>query len=189
MSEHVGLGVALVLFGGMLNGSFALPMKRMPAWRWENTWLVYSVVGMLLAPWLFAITTVPCLAEVYHRASGHAFFLVLLFGLASGTGSMLFGLGIARLGLALGFAIILGIICVVGVTPSFGDSAPRSGLEPARLLPDGRNTAGDPGDCVLRDCRSPPGTGSRPIRSGCTPIWFRSGPGDLYLLRNSLGDA
>jgi L-rhamnose-H+ transport protein len=107
MSEHIGLGVGLVLFGGMLNGSFALPMKRMPGWRWENTWLVFSVVGMLLAPWLFAIATVPRLAEIYHRASGHAFFLVLLFGLASGTGSMLFGLGIARLGLALGFAIIV----------------------------------------------------------------------------------
>jgi L-rhamnose-H+ transport protein len=128
MSEHVGLGVALVLFGGLLNGSFALPMKRMPAWKWENTWLVYSVVGMLLAPWLFALSTVPRLAEVYHRASGHAFLLVLLFGLASGTGSMLFGLGIARLGLALGFAIILGI------SASLGSLLPLAILHPDQAL-------------------------------------------------------
>ena len=128
MSEHVGLGVALVLFGGMLNGSFALPMKRMPAWRWENTWLVYSVVAMLLAPWLFATATVPQLAEVYRRASGHSFLLVLLFGLASGTGSMLFGLGITRLGLALGFAIILGIAA------SLGSLLPLAILHPDQVL-------------------------------------------------------
>ena len=128
MSEHVGLGVALVLFGGMLNGSFALPMKRMPTWRWENTWLVYSVVGMLLAPWLLATATVPRLAEVYHRASGHSFLLVLLFGLGSGTGSMLFGLGIARLGLALGFAIILGI------SASLGSLLPLAILHPDQAL-------------------------------------------------------
>ena len=128
MSEHIGLGVGLVLFGGMLNGSFALPMKRMPAWRWENTWLVYSVVAMLLGPWLLAIATVPRLAEVYHRASGHSFLLVLLFGLASGTGSMLFGLGIARLGLALGFAIILGI------SASLGSLLPLAILHPDQAL-------------------------------------------------------
>jgi L-rhamnose-H+ transport protein len=128
MSENVGLGVALVSLGGMLNGSFALPMKRMPGWRWENTWLVFSVVAMLVAPWLFATTTVPCLAEVYHRASGHAFLLVLLFGLGSGTGSMLFGLGITRLGLALGFAIILGI------SASLGSLLPLATLHPNQVL-------------------------------------------------------
>ena len=128
MNEHVGLGVALVLFGGMLNGSFALPMKRMPGWRWENTWLVFSVVAMLVAPWLFAAATVPCLAEVYHRSSWHAFILVLLFGLGSGAGSMLFGLGIARMGLALGFAIILGI------TASLGSLLPLAILHPNQVL-------------------------------------------------------
>ena len=128
MTEHVGLGVALVLFGGILNGSFALPMKRMQNWKWENTWLVYALAGMLLGPWLFAIATVPHLAEVYHLASAHSFLVVLLFGLASGTGSMLFGLGIARLGLALGFAIILSIAA------SLGSLLPLAILHPDQVL-------------------------------------------------------
>lgn len=50
MNEHVALGLALVIFGGMLNGSFALPMKRMPVWKWENTWLVYTLIGMVVGP-------------------------------------------------------------------------------------------------------------------------------------------
>jgi L-rhamnose-H+ transport protein len=102
MDEHVGLGLALVVFGGMLSGSFALPMKRMPSWKWENTWLVFSLTGMAVGPWVFAMATVPQLGQVYHHASWHVLTVVLLFGLVSGTGSMLFGLGIARLGLALG---------------------------------------------------------------------------------------
>jgi L-rhamnose-H+ transport protein len=128
MQENVALGIAIVLFGSILNGSFALPMKRMPAWRWENTWLVYSTVGMLALPWIAAAVTVPQLGEVFHHASLRSFLLVLLFGFGAGTGSMLFGLGIARLGLALGFAIILGI------TASLGSLLPLAILHPERLV-------------------------------------------------------
>jgi L-rhamnose-H+ transport protein len=39
---------------------------------------------------------------------------VLLFGLGWGIGSVLFGLGVTQLGLALGYGIILGIIATVG---------------------------------------------------------------------------
>jgi L-rhamnose-H+ transport protein len=112
----------------MLNGSFALPMKRMPSWKWENTWLVYSLMGMIIGPWVFAMATVPQLGQVYQRASWHALIVVALFGLGAGTGSMLFGLGIARLGLALGFAIILGI------TAALGSLLPMAILHPHELL-------------------------------------------------------
>jgi hypothetical protein len=50
MNTEFGLGMGLVLLGGFLTGSFALPMKRMPAWRWEHTWLIYSFSGMVIVP-------------------------------------------------------------------------------------------------------------------------------------------
>lgn len=128
MKEQLSLGLALVLFGSILNGSFAVPMKRESTWRWENTWLVYSIVGMVLLPWVIAFKTVPHLMAIYHGASEHAVLMVLLFGLAAGTGAMLFGLGIARLGLALGFALILGICA------SLGSLLPMVILHPERLL-------------------------------------------------------
>lgn len=128
MNEQIPLGVALVLVGSILNGSFAVPMKRASSWRWENIWLVYSVVGMILLPWILALVTIPQLVEVYHSASWRALLLVLIFGFASGTGSMLFGLGITRLGLALGFAIILGI------SASLGSLLPMAFLHSERLL-------------------------------------------------------
>jgi L-rhamnose-H+ transport protein len=118
MGHHIGLGLALVIAGGMLNGSFAAPMKRLPSWKWENIWLIYAVMGLLILPWAVALATVPNLAGVYQQSSGAVLIKVALFGFAWGIGGLLFGQGMARVGIALGFALILGI------TSSFGALLP-----------------------------------------------------------------
>jgi L-rhamnose-H+ transport protein len=107
-------GVAGVLVGGILNGSFVAPMKKMSGWKWENTWLVYSLSGLLVIPWMAALTTVPNLGAVLTGASVAGIWRVLLFGLGWGVGSVLFGLGIARMGLAVGYGLILGLIAPIG---------------------------------------------------------------------------
>ena len=114
MAGNVALGVSEVLIAGLLNGSFVVPMKRMPAWRWENSWLVYSTAGLLIAPWATACLTVPHLGSLLLSSPIAAVVRVLLFGLGWGIGSVLFGLGVTQLGLALGYGIILGIIATVG---------------------------------------------------------------------------
>lgn len=110
----VGWGVMGVLVGGFLNGSFVLPMKRMGSWRWENSWLVYSVTGLLITPWLVAWAAVPRLSEILQRTSWHTMAEVLIFGFGWGIGSVLFGLGVSRMGLAVGYGIILGLIAPIG---------------------------------------------------------------------------
>jgi L-rhamnose-H+ transport protein len=127
MDHQIGWGLFLVFVGGMLNGSFAAPMKRLAAWRWENIWLVYSVSGLLILPWIIALATVPHLGGVLQQASGWVLAKIALFGFAWGIGSVLFGQGIARVGLALGFAVILGI------TSSFGSLLPLAILHPDQL--------------------------------------------------------
>ena len=107
-------GIAGVLIGGILNGSFVAPMKKMPGWKWENSWLVYSVSGLLVIPWIAALATVPNLSGVLSGASPASIWRVLLFGLGWGVGSVLFGLGIARMGLAVGYGLILGLIAPIG---------------------------------------------------------------------------
>ena len=64
MNIDIGWGIVGVLLGGFLNGSWVLPMKRMPKWRWENTWLAFSVLGLILIPWLVALETVPQLERL-----------------------------------------------------------------------------------------------------------------------------
>lgn len=109
------LGLLIVVLGGLIHGSFALPMKKLERyWAWENIWLIYSVAGLIVLPPLLAVFTVPGLGEIYQQASGRTLLLVALFGLGWGTGSVLFGQAISRIGMALGFAIILGITSSVG---------------------------------------------------------------------------
>jgi L-rhamnose-H+ transport protein len=114
MNSEAGLGTVLVVLGGLLQGSFAFPLNRIQKWRWENTWLVYSVVGLLIFPLGLALATVPHLAGAYRNVPVSALAAVAVFGFGWGLGSTLFGLGISRIGIALGFAIILGITSSLG---------------------------------------------------------------------------
>jgi L-rhamnose-H+ transport protein len=127
VSAHIGWAIVLVMLGGILNGSFAAPLKQMTGWRWENTWLVYAVAGLVIIPWAIAFATVPHLASVYQGSSWSSLIRVALFGFAWGIGSTLFGLGISRVGMALGFAIVLGI------TACFGSLLPLAVLHPDEM--------------------------------------------------------
>jgi L-rhamnose-H+ transport protein len=114
MSESLGWGIAAVLLGGFLNGSFVAPMKRLHAWKWENSWFVYSVSGLLVVPWLVALVVVPQLGSIFRQTSWNTLAQVLLFGFGWGVGSVLFGLGVSRMGLSVGYGIILGLIAPIG---------------------------------------------------------------------------
>ncbi len=90
------------------------PSKYMKGWAWENYWLIFATVAYLISPWLLAIATVPQLARVYAGTSPDTLAVVLAFGLAWGLGALTFGLGIDAVGLALGFAVILGVAASAG---------------------------------------------------------------------------
>jgi L-rhamnose-H+ transport protein len=128
MSYQLGWGLTPVFLGGVLNGSFAAPMKRLSAWRWENIWLIYSLVGLLIFPWIITLATIPHLGSVLQQSTAAELTKIGLFGFAWGIGGLLFGQGIARVGLALGYAVILGI------TSSFGGLVPMVILHPDQLV-------------------------------------------------------
>ena len=127
MPSTVGWGIAVVVLAAILNGSFAVPSKRMSGWRWENSWLLFAFSGLLMVPWIVTFATVPNLVDVFNGASSAILLRVVFFGIAWGTGATLFGLGISRVGMALGFALILGI------TASFGSLFPLAILHPEQL--------------------------------------------------------
>jgi L-rhamnose-H+ transport protein len=128
LDAAVGVGLAFVLLGGLLQGTFALPMKRMRGWRWENTWLVYSVAGMLLLPWLLVAVSVPHAGDILSESATSSLVKVAIFGFGWGVGSVFFGLGISAVGMGLGFAIILGL------TASIGSLLPLAVLDPDRMF-------------------------------------------------------
>lgn len=114
MTESAIIGILLILAGGFFQGTFMLPMKYTLRWNFENTWLGFSLVAYLVCPWTVTLLTVPHLREVLALAGGPALLHILLWGLAWGVGGLMFGLGVDALGLALGFAIIIGLTAAIG---------------------------------------------------------------------------
>lgn len=108
------VALMLVLLAGGMNGSFAVPMKRVCGWQWEHTWLAWSFLGMLVIPLAIALATIPDLGAVYRAAGLQPVALTLFFGMIWGAGTVLFGLGISRIGLALSFGIVLSTSSSVG---------------------------------------------------------------------------
>lgn len=112
MSTFIGIIAAVI--SGVLNGSFAVPMKFTVKWEWENVWLMWAVWALVIFPLVIALWTVPGLLDIYHDTPGGVLIRTFLFGLGWGLGSVTFGLGLYMVGLSLGYTIIMGIIAVTG---------------------------------------------------------------------------
>jgi L-rhamnose-H+ transport protein len=107
-------GLIIVLLAGIFQGSFMLPSKWMKGWNWENYWLIFAFSAYVVCPWLLALATIPRLFEVYHSATPSSLVVVGIFGACWGVGAITFGLGVEALGIALGFALILGVAATAG---------------------------------------------------------------------------
>jgi L-rhamnose-H+ transport protein len=134
VTEAVVTGLMLVLAAGILQGIFLLPMDRTRAWHWEQSWLAFSFFGMLAFNWLFTLTTIPAIFDVYRLSPMGDLARLALFGLGWGLGAVLFGLGMARLGLALGYPIIMGLIASLGALVPLILFFPQTLLSPKGTL-------------------------------------------------------
>ena len=99
-----------------------LPMKFVRRWAWENVWLVFSIVSLVILPWILAFSLVPNVLDVYASQRPEQFIVPFGFGFGWGIAQVLFGLSVARLGLALGYAVIIGLGASLGtLVPLFVD--------------------------------------------------------------------
>jgi len=128
------LGVLYHAIGGLAAASFYLPFRRAKIWPWENAWIINGFFSWILAPAIAASILVPACWEILSQAPAKALFWSWFFGFLWGIGGLTFGLTIRYLGIALGYAIALGMCAVFGtlVPPifdgTFGDIvASRSG--------------------------------------------------------------
>jgi len=107
-------GFLLVLLAGLLQGTFVLPMTLVRKWAWEHTWATFSFLGMFLFNWIITLLLVPAIFSVYANSPARDLGILALFGMGWGVGAVLFGLGMDRLGMALGYPIIMGLIASLG---------------------------------------------------------------------------
>ena len=89
-------------------------MTLVRKWSWEHTWATFSFFGMLLFNWIITLLLVPNIFAVDSASPTRDLVVLGLFGMGWGVGAVLFGLGMERLGMALGYPIIMGLIASLG---------------------------------------------------------------------------
>jgi L-rhamnose-H+ transport protein len=114
MHESLALGIVLTMMAGLMSGNCMLPLKFVRSWKWENVWLVFSVVSLIVIPWALALGLVSNLFETYSALSLRQFAVPILFGAGWGIAQVLFGISVTRLGLGLAYAIIVGLGALLG---------------------------------------------------------------------------
>lgn len=108
------MGFLSVLIAGFVAGTYFLGLKYVEPWKWENIWLVYAVLALLVMPFALTLATVPQLGRVLSLAPGSAAWHVFLYGAGWGIGSVLSGLGVVRMGMAIGVSVLIGVDAAVG---------------------------------------------------------------------------
>ena len=114
MPQSLPIGIVLVLLAGLMAGNCMLPIKFNRRWKWENTWLVFSLVSLVVLPWALALSLVNHLFQAYSSLTFSQVAVPVLFGAGWGVAQVLFGISIQRLGLGLAYAIVIGLGTLLG---------------------------------------------------------------------------
>jgi L-rhamnose-H+ transport protein len=128
MADNVLQALALILAAAIMNASYTLPMKLNRRWKWEHSWLAFSVLGVAVVPTIIGIITVPGLWSIYREASLSTLLLMGLFGAGWGVSLVFFGLSLPLVGVAIAFTISL------STSAASGSLLPLLGQHPERLL-------------------------------------------------------
>ena len=134
MAESFWIGMAIVFMSGTFNGCFPLPMKYSREWRWENNWLVFSVLAWVILPTLLVWIFVPHLSQVYREVPVRAVLLPAVFGFLWGCSSVTLGLSFKAMGVAFAFSVMAGINALFGSLIPLLAFTPNDLFRPRGLL-------------------------------------------------------
>jgi L-rhamnose-H+ transport protein len=108
------IGVIYHWIGGFASATNFIPFRGIKRWSWEIYWLIQGFAAWIVAPLVLAGLLVPNLFGILHAAPPSSIHYALLWGALWGVGGLTFGLAIRYLGIALGYAIALGLCTAFG---------------------------------------------------------------------------
>jgi len=121
------VGFCLLLLAGIGSASFTVPMKFNRNWAWENTWLIWSVLALVVLPLLVTFGTIPEIGAVYAQIGLVPVLIAAALGLGWGIAQVLFGVAVESIGITLAFSI------VPGMSVALGSLVPLFFLHPERV--------------------------------------------------------
>jgi L-rhamnose-H+ transport protein len=111
------LGVIFHWIGGFCSATNFIPFRQIKRWSWEVYWLIQGFAAWIIAPTVLACIFIPNAYGILHTAyatNPKDVMFAFLFGVLWGVGGITFGLAIRYLGIALGYAIALGLCAFFG---------------------------------------------------------------------------
>ncbi len=114
MGVNPFIGIIYHWIGGFASATNFIPFRGIKRWSWEIYWIVQGLAAWIIAPFAIASIFVPNLMGILHDSPAGAIHYALLFGMLWGIGGLTFGLSVRYLGIALGYAIALGLCTAFG---------------------------------------------------------------------------
>ena len=114
MGPNPFLGVVFHWIGGFASATNFIPFRGIKRWSWEIYWIIQGFAAWIVAPAVLAYIFVPHLSTILRAAPPSAIGYAVLWGALWGLGGLTFGLAIRYLGIALGYAIALGLCTAFG---------------------------------------------------------------------------
>jgi L-rhamnose-H+ transport protein len=108
------LGVIFHWIGGFASATNFIPFRGIRRWSWEIYWIIQGFAAWIIAPLVLAFIFVPHVVSILREAPASSIHYAFLWGVLWGVGGITFGLAIRYLGLALGYAIALGLCTAFG---------------------------------------------------------------------------
>jgi len=97
METNPILGVMIFVLGGLAGAIFYLPFKKVKNWAWESYWMIYAIVGLVVVPWLLALSTSPNVLSVLRQSPPKTLAYCFACGALWGVGGFTWGLMIRYL--------------------------------------------------------------------------------------------
>jgi L-rhamnose-H+ transport protein len=124
-SPALTMGVTLAIVAGIMCGAFALPMRYLGRWSWENAWAIFILVSCVLMPIVMVAATDPGFLQILKVAPMRAEAEAVSMGFAWGFGAIMFGQGVSALGVSMANTLVLAISASLGSLLPIGVLAPE----------------------------------------------------------------
>jgi len=114
MRASILLGILIIAIGAFSSGSFSITFDKVTKWKWENSWLTFSVLAYLIVPLIICLIVASNFMEIYKIIPSVNLWLIFILGGVYGLADLTFGLSLRYLDVALGFCISLRLMMVIG---------------------------------------------------------------------------
>lgn len=97
--------IIFTMFAGLMNGSYAFPVRYMNKWDNDNIWLVFSLAAFFLIPWVWLILENHFVFHFLIEMPCKIIWILLSAGFLFGIGMIVFTYSLRFVGIGVAFAL------------------------------------------------------------------------------------